>query len=309
MSEEAVRSTCGAAPWRFGLLLVATAFAMTGCAATMHPATALSGARPAHEATGSLVASAVPSTASSASASAATSSLAATPAVMFPTDTQVDMAIAWARQRKGVVAFAVATTDGQVRGYNVDETFVTASVVKAMLLVAYLRTHPTLTASARSTLTSMIHISDNDAATKIYKAVGDDGLRSVAWAAGMTHFSVSVSWGRAQLTPSDQARFFLNMDSLIPDQHRDFARGLLSGVVDYESWGIPAVARPAGWAVFFKGGWRGTTRGQLVHQVARLERPGFQPVGIAVMTDGDPNVTYGIATISGVSLRVLGLGV
>jgi hypothetical protein len=237
--------------------------------------------------------------------STAVSTLSATSPL--PTTAEVDSATRWVKQREGVIAFAVATSDGRVRGYNVNERFVTASVVKAMLLVAYLRSHPTLSSWAISTLTSMIHISDNSAATAIYRVVGDSGLRSVAKAAGMQNFSVSESWGYAELTAADQARFFLHMDSYIPVQHRTFARYLLSHIASYESWGIPAVARPAGWTVFFKGGWRGTVRGQLVHQIARLERTGHQPFSIAVMTDGDPNMSYGIATISGVTERLLGL--
>jgi hypothetical protein len=63
------------------------------------------------------------------------------------------------------------------------------------------------------------------------------------------------------------------------------------------------VARP-GWHVFFKGGWRGTGLGQLVHQVARLER-GRTRFAMAVMTDGDPSMGYGITTIQGVTARLL----
>ena len=43
----------------------------------------------------------------------------------------------------------------------------------------------------------------------------------------------------------------------------------------------------------------------LVHQVARLERHG-QTISIAVMTDGDPDMDYGIATVQGVTARLLG---
>jgi hypothetical protein len=56
--------------------------------------------------------------------------------------------------------------------------------------------------------------------------------------------------------------------------------------------------------VFFKGGWRGTVLGQLVHQVARLER-GPLRFSLAVMTDGDPSMGYGIGTIRGVAARLL----
>jgi hypothetical protein len=153
----------------------------------------------------------------------------------------------------------------------------------------------------------MIEVSDNNAATAIYGVVGDAGLYRLASAAGMTRFSVSVSWARALITPADQARFFYRMDRLVPERHRAFARYLLSHVTFSQSWGIPVATRPAGWAVFFKGGWRGTSRGQLVHQVARLER-GQTMCAMAVMTDGDPSMSYGIDTIRGVAARLLGLG-
>ena len=64
------------------------------------------------------------------------------------------------------------------------------------------------------------------------------------------------------------------------------------------------MARRRGWTVFFKGGWRGTELGQLVHQVARVQRPRTR-VAIAVMTDGDPTMGYGIETIGGVAARLL----
>jgi hypothetical protein len=225
---------------------------------------------------------------------------------VVPTASQIAEASTWIRRRRGVVGYAVVGSDGQVRGYDVDKRFVTASVVKAMLLVGYLRTHQSLGASGKATLSSMIHVSDNNAASAIYAVVGDGGLYAVARKAGMKHFSVNGSWGNAQLTPADQTRFFGRMDQLIPKQHVAFARSLLSHIASYQSWGIPAVARPAGWTVFFKGGWRGTSRGQLVHQVARLEKPGTT-IAIAVLTDGDPDMAYGIATIRGVTARLLGV--
>jgi hypothetical protein len=52
--------------------------------------------------------------------------------------------------------------------------------------------------------------------------------------------------------------------------------------------------------VYFKGGWRGTALGRLVHQVARLDRPDHS-FAMAVMTDGDPSMEYGIATIEGLT--------
>ena len=90
----------------------------------------------------------------------------------------------------------------------------------------------------------------------------------------------------------------------MPAAHRALALYLLSHVVSYQSWGIPAVARPRGWQVWFKGGWRGTDIGQLVHQVARLNK-GPRTFSMAVFTNGDPGQGYGIETIQGVAARLL----
>jgi len=111
----------------------------------------------------------------------------------------------------------------------------------------------------------------------------------------------------AQLTAADQARFFYRLPGLVPKSHRKLALYLLSHVVSYQSWGIPAEARPRGWQVWFKGGWRGTDIGQLVHQVARLHK-GDHTFSMAVFTDGDPSQGYGIETIAGVTVRVLAGG-
>jgi hypothetical protein len=228
--------------------------------------------------------------------------------VGYPPRPAIESAAAYLGKRTGYTAFAVIDSEGRMHGSHIHRTFVTASVVKAMLLVAYLRmiagAHGRLAETDRSLLQSMIHISDNDAATDVWERDGDQRLRALARRAGMTDFSIEGEWGDAQLSAADQARYFFEMDSLIPARFRHLADHLLSHITGYESWGIPAVARPRGWTVYFKGGWRGTERGQLVHQIARLRKP-HDRVAIAVMTDGDPSMEYGIETIQGVAARLL----
>jgi hypothetical protein len=225
----------------------------------------------------------------------------------FPLGPRVASAARYLHGRSGRTAFAVVDSQGRVAGVNVHRTFVSASVVKAMLLVAYLekldREHRGLDSGSRGILYPMIHVSDNSAATAVWSRVGDPALYRLAHQAGMTDFSIVGIWARAQISAADQAKFFFRMDTLVPRRFRGYARGLLSGIAGYESWGIPAVARP-GWHVFFKGGWRGTGLGQLVHQVARLER-GHTRFAMAVMTDGDPSMGYGITTIQGVTARLV----
>jgi hypothetical protein len=230
--------------------------------------------------------------------------------VGFPAPVAVSRAAAYLSGRIGRTAFAVVDSEGRLSGVNVHSTFNTASVVKAMLLVAYLRRLDAMgqhhvDGFSNSFLYPMIHISDNNAATQCWSIVGDSGLYSVAAAAGMSEFSVSGSWGTAQLSPADQAHFFFEMDSLIPREFVGYARYLLSTIDPSQSWGIPVVARPLGYKTFFKDGSEPTALGQLVHQVDRLEGHGHT-FAIAVMTDGDPSMAYGTETIQGVARALLG---
>jgi hypothetical protein len=229
--------------------------------------------------------------------------------VGFPAPDAVSRAASYLATRTGRTAFAVIDTEGRLSGLRVHETFITASVVKAMLLVGYLRRldaqrQHQVDSYSNSFLYPMIHVSDNNAASQCYSIVGDSGLYAVAGAAHMSDFSVGGNWGTALLSPADQARFFFEMDSLIPKEFVGYARFLLSTIEPSQSWAIPAVARPLGYSVFFKDGSEPTGLGQLVHQVARLEGHA-RLFSIAVMTDGDPTMQYGIDTIAGVTQALL----
>jgi hypothetical protein len=227
----------------------------------------------------------------------------------FPGTAAVNAARAYAKSRAGIVSFAVMDTTGRIRGLNVNRDYVTASVVKAMQLVAYLRKlaahHQPLTRADKAVLYPMIHVSNNRAATTVFRRIGAAGLYRLAKLAGMTNFSVRFIWADARITPADQVRFFSRLNELTPHRFLDYARFLLRTVVHYQAWGIPEVARPD-WRVFFKVGCRRTSRGRLVHQSARLERNG-QHIAISVMTDGDPSFPYGVETIRGVTRRLLGI--
>ena len=212
--------------------------------------------------------------------------------------------------RAGRTGFAVVDSEGRLSGVRIHDTWVTASVVKAMLMTEYLRRLDArgqhyVDSYSDSLLYPMIHVSDNSAASAVYNTMGDGGLYALAAAAHMSDFSVSGSWADAQLSPADQAEFFFHMEQLLPREFVGYADRLLSTIADYESWGIPAVARPLGYTVYFKGGWRGTSLGQLVHQIGRLDGHN-ETFSIAIMTDGDPSMGYGIATIEGVTRALLG---
>ncbi len=228
----------------------------------------------------------------------------------FPAARAAARASSYLSRRTGRTAFAVVDSEGRLSGLHVHWQFPTASVVKAMLLTAYLRRlertgQHHVDPYSNSFLYPMIHVSDNNAATQCWSIVGDGGLRSVAAAAGMTDFSVSGPWRTALLSPADQARFFFEMDSLIPREFVGYARFLLSTIEASQSWGVPVIARPLGYQTYFKDGSEPTALGQLVHQIDRLEGHGRR-FSIGVMTDGDPTMQYGIDTIQGVASALLG---
>ena len=221
---------------------------------------------------------------------------------LVPTARARRAAFAWAARRAGHVAVAVVDSRGRAYGYHAADRFITASVVKAMLLVAYLRRHSSLDPAMRATLTRMITVSDNAAADAVYRSVGRRGLVRLADRAGMRSFRASGSWILCRVAAADMARFFRDMERYIPKDHRRFANGLLAGIVSYQRWGIPVAAEPRGYRVYFKPGWLGAWT--LANQAARLERRRVI-IGLAVFTDHNPDPVYGKETIAGVTARLL----
>ena len=231
------------------------------------------------------------------------SAIAALSAIaVFPTPAQLHAARHFAAHREGAVSFAVVDSRGRDRGgLHPAARRPSASVVKAMLLVAYLRrhAHDRLSPPARRLLSPMIRVSDNRAAETIHAVVGDAGLRAVGHAAHMRHLSTGHGLFETGITAGDQARFFWRLDRLLPRRHRAYARTLLATVAPQQRWGVPRAARGR-FHVLIKGGWRAG----LVHQGARVEWRGHH-MALAVLTVGGAGVVYGQQTIQGIAARLL----
>lgn len=225
----------------------------------------------------------------------------------IPSRVGLEAANRFAENRAGTVAFSVIGSDGKEHQRKGDQSFVSASVVKAPLLVAELnrleRQDLPLDSTTRSLLTQMITVSDNAAADAIYGRVGDAGLRSVARQAGMKDFAVEGYWANAQITADDMAQFAHRLDDLVKGPYKDFANEVLSGIASYQRWGIPRAVGER-WRVRLKGGWRTTELGALAHQFAQLDRDRAS-VSLAVLTDGQISHEYATETIHGVAARLL----
>jgi Beta-lactamase enzyme family len=207
--------------------------------------------------------------------------------------------------RTGDIAFAVRT-DQKFYGFRPDHQEWSASIVKAMLMVAYLD-QPSVAGRVlndydRSVLGPMITESDNDDAQIVFDTVGQGALQALANQVGMTNFATSPIWGETEITPRDQTKFFLHIDSYIAPLHQYYAMGLLGNIVPSERWGIGEVA-PKGWQLYFKGGW-GYGTGLIDSQVALLVR-GCARISIAVLTMYDGSHDYGKETLRGIFSRLL----
>jgi hypothetical protein len=222
----------------------------------------------------------------------------------------VRSAVNYVHTRAGQVSFAVRT-EGHLWGYHRTSGVHSASVVKALLLVAYLDDprvrSRALNAADHRLIDPMIRRSDNAAANRVLAFVGAHRVQASAARAGMRRFRLNPTvWGGSRIDASDQTRFFLHVDKHVVARHRATAMHLLRTIVPEQRWGIGEV-RPDGWRLYFKGGW-GSGTGLVDHQVALLTR-GADRVSVAVLTTGSPNHAYGKQTLRGVFSRLLrGLG-
>ncbi len=215
----------------------------------------------------------------------------------------------WADQRQGSISFAVRT-ERRVWGRDATRAVPAVSVLKVMLLVAYLRRDDVrgraLRPAERALLEPMIRWSDSVAASRVRDIVGNDGLARLARRAGMRRFRAAPIWGNSIVDAADQSRFLLRLERLVPDRHLRTALRLLGSIVPSQRWGIARV-RPPGWALYFKSGW-GSGSGAADHQVALLRR-GRRRLSVAIMTTSNPSHAYAGETEEGIARRLLrGLG-
>jgi beta-lactamase class A len=213
---------------------------------------------------------------------------------------------AFAATRRGTVSYAVRT-ERRLWGREPDRRVSSASVIKALLLVSYLRDERVrgrpLRAADRRLLSPMIRWSQNAAASEIATRLGAAHVNRTAHSSGMPGFSLALPfWGSSQITAREETRFMLHIDRLMPARHRAYGMRLLRTVVHTQRWGIAEVV-PRGWTLYFKSGW-GSGLGRVENQVALLRR-GRQRVAVAILTTAQGRHRYGTWTLRGIASRLL----
>ncbi|WP_150250489.1 serine hydrolase [Nocardiopsis deserti] len=214
--------------------------------------------------------------------------------------------------------FAVAVQDlrtGATFSHDANRQFPTASVAKltilTMLLLRAEEEGRDLTGAERSQVSRMIRYSDNDVTDGLYSRIGfTDGFVEGARALGFTNTDPHPRgrWGATMTTAADQVRLLRALycdGSPLAEEDRAYARGLMESVAAEQSWGVSASAGPDD-TVGLKNGWTPReANGGLwnVNSVGYVAGPGREYL-IAVLTDGSPDYTTGVALVEEVAAAV-----
>lgn len=181
-----------------------------------------------------------------------------------------------------------------------------ASTVKATLVATVLwqrqRQHRALSRNELKWCRNAIRVSDNASAGHLWDAVGRNrGVRLFLRAAQMrqTHPLVRQYWGNTQITAADQVRLMSvlhSSNSVLNRKSRRFETRLLRTVAPSQRWGAPAgVGRDT--IIENKNGWGPRAwRGWRINSVAYLTNPNHT-YALAVLSDNNPNMSYGVRTI------------
>ncbi|WP_427917355.1 serine hydrolase [Streptomyces sp. cg40] len=198
----------------------------------------------------------------------------------------------------------------QVRGKDVP--YDTASIIKVDILATLLLQAQDagrgLTQQELTWATAMIEHSDNDAASALWRRIGQaPGLEAANKRLGLssTVGGAAGRWGLTQTTATDQIRLLHAVfadggtssasGSALTEASRTYIRTLMTRVATGQSWGVSA-ASDAGWAL--KNGWlqRTTTGLWDINSVGEVTS-GTHHYLVAVLSDGNTSMAGGIAAV------------
>jgi beta-lactamase class A len=208
-----------------------------------------------------------------------------------------------------VALWFYAPEDGLTCSLSGSTHFDSASTVKATILGALLRKamdqHRYLTSTEDAEAQAMITQSDNNAASALWYELGHAYLQHFLNLAGMkqTYLGPGGYWGLTQVTAHDETLLLQQLvtpNKVVDTPSRAYALDLMAQVVSYERWGVPAGA-PRGITVHVKNGWLPrATHGWRIHSIGAFSwRGGWYT--IVVLTQDNPTMDYGIATIEGIA--------
>ncbi|MER6409823.1 serine hydrolase [Streptomyces humidus] len=208
----------------------------------------------------------------------------------------------------GGAAVSVAVLDlasGESAAYG-GGVFDTASIVKADILAALLLRAQDegrrLTTAERTCAKAMIENSDNDAASALWRTIGEaEGLDAANERFGLTgtRGGQDMLWGLTRTTAADQLTLLRQVfgdDSELSEASRAYLRDLMGQIAAGQDWGVSAAADGSSWAL--KNGWlpRSTTGLWDVNSIGRVSAGGRDYL-VAVLSDGNATQAAGISLV------------
>ncbi|QPP08855.1 serine hydrolase [Streptomyces bathyalis] len=201
--------------------------------------------------------------------------------------------------------------------FRADVHYDSASVVKVSVLAALLRKAQEedrrLTRDEVDLTTAMVTRSDNAATSTLWRRIGRERFAQFLSLAGMRNTEPGRNgvWGLTQVTARDQVkllRLLTASNPVLNAESRAYALTLMNRVVPSQRWGVPAGA-PDSATVHVKNGWLPRATGAWrVHSIGAFTHGG-NDYGIAVLSQGNRRMDYGVGTIQGVAKAVhRGLG-
>lgn len=222
--------------------------------------------------------------------------------------------------RPGQVSVAIRDlSSGITYGYNTGLRTATASIVKVDILVALLlraqQGNRHLSSTERTLATTMIHISDNDAATALWDRIGgSSGLTGANRKLGLRNTTAGAggAWGTTRTSAADQIRILRSLTSStspLSAASRKYVLGLMAGVTSSQRWGVSAAAGDDDSAAL-KNGWlpRTVDDGRwTINSIGRIKGDDHDYL-IAVLSKNDPSMDEGVTTVEHVA-KVVGAAV
>jgi hypothetical protein len=186
--------------------------------------------------------------------------------------------------------------------------FHAASIAKVIILGALLRhlmaKHRDLSPDQVTLTTEMITESSNSAATTLWDEVGRRHLQRFLNLARMTHTHLGpgVYWGLTRVTAHDELRLLKQLKSrrsVLDKPSRSYALSLMASVIPSQRWGVTAGA-PTKLTAHVKNGWLPDPVLWVINSIGLFTGP-HRSYRIAVLTRGNPTMTYGVGTVQAVA--------